>query len=273
MLAYRLRAELQASRHELARTEAELSFARKVQGELFPRRLPSSGGLAFSAVCIPARGISGDYYDVVHLDDGRLVFTIADVSGKGISAAILMANLQALLRALTAGGDAPGDVCRKLNRHLHQVMDSTRFATFFYGEWTRSEGRIRYVNAGHNPPLLIRPGQTTLLGTGGIPLGIFADAEFETGQVGLDQGDLLLLYSDGITEARSHRDREEEFGEQRLEQIARAHREAAPGEIERAVLGAVRRWSAAEPEDDMTLVVVKATGTDPAGDALSAAGG
>src|SRR5262245_56643478 len=110
VLLYRFRLELEASRHELARTEAELSFARKVQQELFPRPLPDLGGLEFSAVCIPARGISGDYYDVVQLAGGELAFTVAYISGKGISAAILMANLQALLRVLASLGSSPVDV-------------------------------------------------------------------------------------------------------------------------------------------------------------------
>ena len=116
---YRLRMELRASQNELARKQAELSFALEVQRALFPRTLPGSGGLEFAAVCIPARGISGDYYDVMELPDGRLVFAIADISGKGISAAILMANLQAVMRTLAHTGKSPKEVCSSLNRHLH----------------------------------------------------------------------------------------------------------------------------------------------------------
>jgi len=116
---YRFRMELDASRHELALKEAELNFAPQVQQALFPRQLPSSGGLDFSAVCIPARGISGDYYDVLPLSDSRLVFAVADISGKGISAAILMANLQALMRAVTPTTQLPSEVCSRLNDHIH----------------------------------------------------------------------------------------------------------------------------------------------------------
>jgi sigma-B regulation protein RsbU (phosphoserine phosphatase) len=264
LLVYRFRLELAASRQELAQTEAELEFARKVQQELFPRRLPAAEGLEFAAVCIPARGISGDYYDMVPLGGGRLGFAIADVSGKGISAAILMANLQALLRATTAGGDPPPVVCRKLNFHLCQVMDSSRFATFFYAEWAPDERRLRYVNAGHNPPLLIQPRVTVALTTGGIPLGIFPDSEYEMGETTLDPGDVLVLYSDGITEALDSGGGSEEFGERRLEATVRTHRGAGPGEIERSVLDAVRRWSDADPADDMTLVIVRATARDEA---------
>ena len=112
MSLYRVQLELQSSRRQLARKEAELSFALEVQQALFPRHLPESNGLEFAAVCIPARGISGDYYDVVQFPDGRLVFAIADISGKGISAAILMANVQALLRTLSETGNPPAEVCK-----------------------------------------------------------------------------------------------------------------------------------------------------------------
>jgi serine phosphatase RsbU (regulator of sigma subunit) len=132
---YRFRLQLQASRLEIARTEAELSFALKVQQALFPRSFPQGYGLEFSATCIPARGISGDYYDVLEMADGRLVCAIADISGKGISAAILMANLQALLRVVASTCSSPGEICGKINYHLHQVTDSSRFATFFYADW------------------------------------------------------------------------------------------------------------------------------------------
>jgi sigma-B regulation protein RsbU (phosphoserine phosphatase) len=107
-------------------------------------------------LCIPARGISRDYYDVLELADGRVVFAIADISGKGISAAILMANVQALLRALTQTVGSPREVCARINQHLHQVTDSSRFATFFYGEWDAVERQLTYVNAGHHPPVVQR---------------------------------------------------------------------------------------------------------------------
>jgi sigma-B regulation protein RsbU (phosphoserine phosphatase) len=259
VLLYRFRLELEASRHEIARTEAELSFARKVQQELFPRQLPDAGGLEFSAVCIPARGISGDYYDVVQLAGGELVFTVADISGKGISAAILMANLQALLRVFASIAPSPGDVCRRLNHHLHQVIGESRFATMFYAQWSPAERRLRYVNAGHNPPILIGRAGNRLLTTGGMPLGIFPDVQFEMEQLELGGGEVLVIYSDGITEARSSGDSgDEEFGDKRLEALVSSLREAAPREIEKRVLEAVREWSGAESEDDMTLMIVKA---------------
>ncbi len=229
VVLYRFRLELQASRHELARTEAELNFALGVQKALFPRHFPD-GGLEFAAVCIPARGVSGDYYDVLQLPDGRLIIAIADISGKGIPAAILMANLQALLRALSSIGDSPADVCRRLNQHLNQVMDESRFATFFYAEWKPDERRLRYVNAGHNPPILLDSGPPRRLKEGGIPLGIFPGSEFEMGEVRLKPSDLLVLYSDGITEAKENSG--EEFGDQRLENLITANQEKPLPEIQ-----------------------------------------
>lgn len=253
---YRVQHELRASRRELARQEAELSFALQVQQALFPRQFPEGEGLEFAAVCVPARGISGDYYDVLRLPDGRLVFTIADVSGKGISAAILMSNVQAVLRVLTASSHSPSEVCSKLNRHFYQVAADSRFATLFYGEWNPADRRLSFINAGHNPPLLMGAGRRERLEAGGPPLGIFPDTDFQVGSLGLEPGDLLVLYSDGITEAGS--DRGEPFGEARLEALLAGHRKQGLAEIQQEVLAAARAWSRGEAEDDMTLLLVRA---------------
>ncbi|MCI0417622.1 MAG: PP2C family protein-serine/threonine phosphatase [Acidobacteria bacterium] len=257
VILYRLQLQLKASRLELARKEVELSIAREVQQALFPRQLPGGGGLEFSAVCIPSAGISGDYYDVLPLADGRLIFAIADISGKGVSAAILMANLQALLRALAPSAPDPSAVCRRLNEHLHQVTDAAKFATLFYAEWNLRERRLSYVNAGHNAPLLLRNGRGQRLEQGGMPLGMFPATEFDTGRVCLSPGDTLVLYSDGITEATARNG--EEFGESRLEDVVKAHCGKPLAEIQAQVLAGVRQWSGSVPEDDMTLMIARAT--------------
>jgi sigma-B regulation protein RsbU (phosphoserine phosphatase) len=254
---YRVQLELKSSRRQLARKEAELSFALEVQQALFPRQLPNRYGLEFAAVCIPARGISGDYYDVMQFPDGRLVFAIADISGKGISAAILMANLQALLRTLAETGSPPEVVCSKLNNHLHQVTDASKFATFFYGEWNVAGRRLRYVNAGHNAPIVLGSLFGRKLAEGGFPLGMFSSAEFQTGEVMLQPGDLLVLYSDGITEATSRSG--EEFGERRLQTLIEISNGKSLGEVQSRILQAVRDWAGDELEDDMTLLMVRAT--------------
>ncbi len=253
---YRVQLELQASRRQLARKEAELSFALEVQQALFPRQLPDKNGLEFAAVCIPARGISGDYYDVMQFPDGRLVFAIADISGKGISAAILMANVQALLRTLSETGIPPAEVCKRLNHHLHQVTDASKFATFFYAEWNTANRSLRYVNAGHYAPVLLGSSRGRRLDEGGVPLGLFPCSEFQTGEVTLQPGDLLALYSDGITEAASKSG--EEFGDDRLQNEIEKHAEKSLGEIQAGVLEAVHNWAGDEPEDDMTLLMVRA---------------
>jgi sigma-B regulation protein RsbU (phosphoserine phosphatase) len=255
---YRVQLELRASRHELARKEAELNFALEVQRALFPKQFPADGGLEFSAVCVPARGISGDYYDVLPLQDGRLVFTLADISGKGISAAILMSNFQASLHTLARGGHSAGEVCANLNRHLYYVTDDSRFATCFYAEWNRRERILHYVNAGHPLPIVHGSFRGQPLDAGGPPFGIFLTAQFQVGRVSVQPGDLIVLYSDGITEATTAQD--EEFGESRLEALIAAHSTRPLAEIQRQVLSAVRDWTGRELADDLTLLLVRAQG-------------
>ena len=259
MALYRVLAELRASRHELARKEAELNFAFEVQQALFPRQFPSKGGLEFAAVCLPARGISGDYYDVLQLSGGRVAFAVADISGKGISAAILMFNLHAVLRTLARTVWMPGQLCSQLNRHLYEVTQpAAKFATLFYGEWDEADRQLSYVNAGHPLPILLGSGHGRRLDRGGPPLGLFPDSEYQVGKVPLQPGDTLVVYSDGVTEAETPEG--ESFGEARLETLVAAHREKPLPEIQRAVLLAARDWSGKEIVDDMTLLLAKVTG-------------
>jgi phosphoserine phosphatase RsbU/P len=257
MALYRVQLELRATRHELAREQAELGFAREVQQALFPREFPADGGLEFVAVCVPATGISGDYYDVMLLRDRRLVFAIADISGKGISAAILMSNVHAVLRTLAEAGHSPVEICSQLNRHLYRITEADRFATLFYAEWNPAERCLSYVNAGHPPPILRGSNGSRRLEEGGVPLGLFLGSEFQMGRIVLQPGDLIALYSDGITEAGTGQG--EQFGESRLEALLRGHSRKPLTEIHQQVLAAVREWSGREPEDDMTLLLVRAT--------------
>lgn len=256
MALYRVQHELRASRMELAREQAELNFAREVQQALFPRKFPANSGLEFSGVCVPARGISGDYYDVLELGDGRVVFNLADISGKGISAAILMSNLHAVLRTLATRGLTPREICDALNRHLHAMTEGSRFATFFYAEWTGAERTLRYFNAGHNPPIVLGSSRGARLMHGGPPLGLGLDYEYGVGSLKLQPGDLVAIYSDGATEAGI--DRGEEFGEARLEAVIAAHADKPLGEIQEQVLRALRDWAGEVWEDDVTLLLVRA---------------
>jgi sigma-B regulation protein RsbU (phosphoserine phosphatase) len=256
MALYRVQLELRASRHELARKEAELNFALEVQQALFPKQFPVDQSLEFSAACVPASGIGGDYYDILERHDGRLAFAIADISGKGISAAILMSNVQAVLRTLYDAGHPAGELCSQLNRHLHRITEGTKFATAFYAEW-REQGRcLTYVNAGHPAPILLGTCAGQLLQAGGPPLGVFPDTEFQVGSLVLEPGDMMVLFSDGLTDAGESSERE--FGEARLAATVEQHPGRPLEEIQQQVLKAVRDWAGEEVEDDMTILLIRA---------------
>ncbi len=250
---YRVQQELKQSRFELARKDVELEIAREVQAALFPRTLPANRGLSFSAICIPAQGISGDYYDILECPDGRVALAIADISGKGVSAAILMSNIQARFRAVIETNDSLSEVCRLLSDHLHDFSEPERFATFFVAQWRPGSSRLEYVNAGHQPPVVAK--RQVSLHLGGPPLGLFPDQTYQCGTVDLERGDLFVLYSDGITEAANARD--EEFGEERLRSIIEENAEQPVRELQRLVLDKVSTWTRQEPQDDMTLVIVR----------------
>jgi sigma-B regulation protein RsbU (phosphoserine phosphatase) len=256
MVLYRVQLELRASRHELARKEAELNFALQVQQALFPKEFPADGGLEFSAACVPAAGIGGDYYDVLQRPGGCLAFAVADISGKGISAAILMSNVHAVLRTLYDAGHPAGELCSQLNRHLHRVTDGTKFATAFYAEWSERDRSLTYVNAGHPAPVLLGSCSGELLHRGGPPLGIFPSSEFQTGRLVLQPGDMMVLYSDGITDAGENSGRQ--FGRARLEAAVKRYGARPLDEIRQHILKAVRDWSGDELNDDMTLLLVRA---------------
>lgn len=265
MALYRVQLELRASRRELAQKQAELHFAREVQQALFPRQFPSDGGLEFAGICVPASGISGDYYDVLEIEGGRVAFAVADISGKGISAAILMSNLHAVLRTLAAEGLPPAIVATRLNSHLHQVTQGFRFATFFYGEWSPAERRLRYINAGHNAPMFLRSKGCERLPAGGPPLGIFKEWNFQESQILIHPGETLVLFSDGVTEAGQERDNE--FGESRLEEIVKAARDQSLEQMQQEVLTALQKWAGQELEDDMTLLLVRGRSSAASGPA------
>jgi sigma-B regulation protein RsbU (phosphoserine phosphatase) len=254
---YRVQLELKHSRHELARKDAELNFAREVQRALFPARLPEGGDLTFSAICIPAQGISGDFYDVLECEDGRTIFAVADVSGKGISAAILMANVQAVLRTLIKASFSLDQVCSELNDHLYKVTEPSKFATFFVAQWLPDSCELEYVNAGHQTPVLSGSVKGLELRKGGPPIGMFPDIVYESGKVKLRDSDLIAVYSDGLSEATSSDD--VEFGDSRLSQLVKTHHNASLADIQSKILDAVSAWSGRgrEPEDDMTVVLVR----------------
>ena len=257
MALYRVQHQLRASRYELARKQAEIQVAQEVQQALFPRQFPADCGLEFSGVCIPARDISGDYYDVMQLSDGHLFFAIADISGKGISAAILMSNVHAVSRTLAKAGCSPAQIGSQLNRHLFEMSDSSRFATYFYAEWDPGQRCLSYLNAGHNPPLLLGSLPARRLDAITPPLGILPDLKFQEKSIPLGPRDLIVLYSDGLTDAGIGGG--QDFGEAQLVELVTAHKEKPLAEIQEEVLKAVYRWGGGSLEDDMTLLLVRAT--------------
>jgi sigma-B regulation protein RsbU (phosphoserine phosphatase) len=242
--------------------ERELAIARDVQARLFPERMPYAPFLEASAICLPARTVSGDYYDFMDIGAGYDA-VVADVSGKGISAALVMASLQAALRSLYVrdGRSAPPDpalVLTHLNRQLHASMEPARFVTLFLVRY-RGGGKLEYCNAGHNPAALVRGAQVEWLSSGGLLLGPFPDLVYESASVSVQPGDLLCLYTDGVTEAESPTG--EHFGEERLAQALCDTAGRPAREVQAAVLERVQAWRAGrEAGDDVTLVLLRITG-------------
>ena len=239
------------------RLNREIEIARDVQEHLFPQNYPAIAGLDFAGLCRPARGIGGDYYDFLELADGGLGIAIGDVSGKGIPAALLMASLQASLRGQTISGTSDlAKLMTNVNRLIFETSASNRYATFFYGQYDPSSRRLTYVNGGHNPPLVFRESEVLKLEEGGPVIGLFKPARYSQASLTLASGDVLLLYTDGISEAMNASD--EEWGEDKMMDAARACRSRPASEmIDELVLAADAFVAGAPQHDDMTVMVVK----------------
>jgi len=245
------------------RLERDLSVAREIQEQLLPHTMPILPGFEISGVSLPSQQVGGDYFDFLDMPEGRLGVAIADVSGKGIPAALLMANLQAMLHGQAEGEADPAPVVARINNVLVRSTDPRMFATFFYGILDRKKATFAAVNAGHNPPLVLRAadGRLDRIEPSGLILGFLPDQIYHTAEVRLDPGDVVLLYTDGITEAFDPAlamDPDRFFGEHRLIRTFRAAADRSAAEIQAAVLGAVAGHTAhAAQNDDITLVVIK----------------
>jgi serine phosphatase RsbU (regulator of sigma subunit) len=242
------------------RAAQELEIARKVQARLFPQTLPHSSTLEYAGICIQARQVGGDYYDFLNLGQERLGLVIGDIAGKGIAAALLMANLQANLRSQCAIAlDQPERFLRSVNQLFYENTADSAYATLFFAEYDDQLRRLRYANCGHLAGLLLR-GDDTLerLDSTGTVLGLFEDWECSIGERRLFAGDSLALYTDGITE--SFNDSGEEFGEGRLIEALRRHRESSSQTLLRSILDDVRQFSPHEQRDDITLIVCQVHG-------------
>lgn len=249
---------------EEARLRRELSMAAEVQRRLFPDAPPSSRTIELAGYCQPARGVGGDYYDFLTFENGQTGMVVADVAGKGISAALLMSTLQASLRACvlarepdaSARGSLAGLVST-LNRLLCKSTGPASYVTFFYAQLDERSHTLSYVNAGHNPPLLFRaPGAQAALEGGGPVLGIFEGYDYEQGAVQLRCGDVLVGYTDGVVEAMN--EQAVEFGERRLREAAALSLHMTAQEICDRIIESVGRWCGGAPQhDDLTLVVLR----------------
>jgi phosphoserine phosphatase RsbU/P len=243
-----------AARRRDHKQQREAEEARLIQRGLLPTTTPQVKGIDLSVTWLPADGVGGDCFDTLGFGD-VLGVSIADIAGKGLPAALLMSNLQAAVRAFAQDAVSPASINNSINRLLCRNMASGRFATFCYARIEPASGRIVYSNAGHNPPLLIRPGGTVeKLGDGGMVLGIFPDNQYEQAELTLTAGDRLLFYTDGITEARNPEG--DEYGEDRLAEVALAVREGSAETIKDAVLTNVNAFTNEKFEDDATLIVV-----------------
>ena len=255
----RMRRQIEASYRVLRERDAlerELSVAREVQRELLPREAPPIAGLELAGVCRPAIAVGGDYYDYLQDGDGRLGLIIADVSGKGVSAALLMASLQASMRSRFPTADTPGSLAADLNQALYGSSSAARYATVFLATFDRETRRLSYTNAGHLPAILIQDEDTARCDEGGVPIGMFEGVAYETGARTLAPGDLLALFTDGITEAPAPHG--EEFGATRLAELLRAHRGRPLDTVIEIVLDALVQWSGpVDAHDDVTLVLAR----------------
>jgi sigma-B regulation protein RsbU (phosphoserine phosphatase) len=243
------------------RLHREVEIAREVQERLFPQRLVPVAGLDYAGACRPALGVGGDYYDFLSLPAGRLGIAIADVSGKGIGAALLMASLQASLRGQTMQhSGALARLLENVNQLVHEASPDNRYATFFYGQYDPATRSLVYVNAGHCPPMVLRRSAQGLevlrLKTGGTVVGLFPAASYTESAVTLQPGDLLVAYTDGISEAMNGND--EEWGEERLIQAALACDGQRAADVLKTLMRAADAFVAGAPQhDDMTLVIAR----------------
>jgi len=242
------------------RTAQELEIAKQVQARLFPQTQPPVATLDYSGVCIQAHEIGGDYYDFLNLGLNRLGLVIGDISGKGIAAALLMANLQANLRSQCAIAlDDPQRLLRLVNQLFCENTTDAAYATLFFGEYDDQTGYLRYVNCGHLPALLIAGDNSVeRLDSTATVLGLFNEWGCSVGERCLCPGDILALYSDGITE--SFNDEEEEYGETRLTEALRRHRELPSHSMLLSTIDDVRQFSRRPQRDDITLIIAKCIG-------------
>jgi sigma-B regulation protein RsbU (phosphoserine phosphatase) len=259
--AYRLlAAEKAKSEGLLRRIEADLAQAARIQKDLLPKESPKIAGFDISGANVPCYEVGGDYYDFVPIDPDRIGVVVADVSGKGISASLLMASLRAALLAEVRPDYDLRLMASHLSDFVYKSFGPTSFVTFFFAELDRRTTQVRYVNAGHNPPFILdRDGHARRLEISGFPLGMFAGSTYEARTSPLASGELAVLFTDGVIEGRNERG--EDYSEDKLQAFVRERRALPAAEICREVITDVRDYACGtQPCDDITLVILKRTG-------------
>jgi sigma-B regulation protein RsbU (phosphoserine phosphatase) len=234
----------------------EMQRAREIQQSLLPKEIPQLAGFEVAAAWRPAREVSGDYYDVFKLDEHRMGVCIADVVGKGVAAALLMANVQAAVRAYASSAENAAQLCAKVNRLLCENLATGKFVTFLYGVLDNESRTFDYCNAGNVYPILVSHGTARSMEAGGAALGVFPEWKYENANLALEPGDRLLLVTDGITEA--YGPDEVEFGEEKLAEAALRNSRRTAAEMSRLLLEEVSSFCESRFHDDATLLVIAA---------------
>ena len=250
-------ARLYADSLEKQRLDEEMAMARQIQLDLLPKEPPKGVDFNIHAYSMPSRTIGGDFYDFIQKNDGTFGVVIADASGKGMPAALLVAQIQAMLRSESGNNVPIGKMLHNINKYVTESTSSEKFATLFYGEFNRTSRQFNYSNAGHNYPILVRAdGSHELLSAGGLVLGAFAGVEYEEGAVHINDNDLLFLYTDGLSEAQNEID--EEYGDGRILEYVVKNRQHGSHHIADGILNDVRKFDTTfPPRDDTTIVILK----------------
>jgi sigma-B regulation protein RsbU (phosphoserine phosphatase) len=238
--------------------EEEMALARNIQSRLLPKKMPESDHILIHGINVPSKQVGGDYFDIINIEDHCLGITIADVSGKGMGAALLMSNLQASLHSLVKEKYSLDKLVGRINNVIYQNTDPEKYITFFYGQLDKNTLSLNYVNAGHNPPYLLhKDGSIDELVTGGIILGMMPDMPYEIGRCQLKKGDMLMMYTDGVTETMTLDD--VEYEERRLiEFLKKSGLSKHPEAINNDLIRDLEKFAADAPQnDDITILTLQ----------------
>jgi sigma-B regulation protein RsbU (phosphoserine phosphatase) len=244
---------------KLIQIQEEIRVARDIQQNLLPKAIPSINGYEIYAINIPAREVGGDYYDFIKVSENKTAIAVGDVSGKGLPAAMLMANLQATLRGQLLFCDCSQDCIKRANNLLFKSTDTSKFVTLFFGILDTEKHTLTYCNAGHNEPLLIKNGKITKLDKGGLLLSCFEYSDYDEEEIIFEKGSTLVIFSDGITEAMN--EAEEEYGDERLEKILLDNIKESSQEIIKNIITGVKLHVGDNAQsDDITIMIIKRNG-------------